>query len=51
MRLSILLLSLFWTGVAYSAVEHVSIKSNVQLKPGEAYTITVEATQPTEIRW
>lgn len=52
MRLSILLLlSLFSTGVAHAAVEHVSIKSNVHLKPREAYTITVEATQPTEIGW
>jgi hypothetical protein len=32
-------------------VEHVPIKSNVELKPDEARTITVEATQPTEIGW
>ena len=51
MRLSILLLSLFWTGAAYAAVEHVPIKSNVKLEPGEASTITIEATQPTEIGW
>src|SRR5689334_10628370 len=33
MRLSILLFSLFWAGVAHALVEHVPIKSNVNLKP------------------
>jgi len=51
MRLSILLLSLFWAGVAHALVEHVPIKSNVNLKPGEVQSITLEATQPTEIGW
>ena len=51
MRLSILLLSLVWVGAAHAAVEHVPITSNVNLKPGEAQAITVEATGPTEIGW
>jgi hypothetical protein len=52
MRLSILLLSsLFWAGAAQASVEHVPIKSNVELRPGEAQTITLEATQPIEIGW
>ena len=51
MRLSILLFSLLWVGAAHAAVEHVPIKSNVELKPDEGRTITVEATQPTEIGW
>jgi len=46
-----LLFSLLWVGAAHAAVEHVPIKSNVELKPDEARTITVEATQPTEIGW
>jgi len=48
---SILLLSLVSTGNAHAAVEHLPIASNVTLKPGEARTITIEATQPTEIGW
>jgi hypothetical protein len=51
MYLSILLFSLLWVDAAHAAVEHVPIKSNVELKPDEARTITVEATQPTEIGW
>lgn len=51
MRLSIVLLLLLWAGVAHGAVERVPIRSSVQLKPGEAQTITIEAAQPTEIGW
>ncbi len=51
MRRSILLLVLFWASAAHAAVEHVPIKSNVHLKPGEAHVITVDAAQPTEIGW
>src|SRR5258705_3494880 len=51
MRRSILLLALCWASAAHAAVEHVPIKSNVILNPGEAHAITVEATQPTEIGW
>jgi hypothetical protein len=43
--------SLFWAGAAHAAVEHVPIKSNVELRPGEVHTITCEATQPMEIGW
>src|SRR5260370_36655775 len=47
MRLS----TLFLGGVAYGAVAHVPIKSNVVLAPNEAYTLTVEAAEPMEIGW
>ena len=50
-RLASLLFTLFWVGAAHAVVEHVSIKSDVKLKPGEAYTVTVAATQPMEIGW
>ena len=51
MRLSILLSLIFWAGTAHGAVVHVPIKSSLVLKPNEAYTITVEATEPIEIGW
>jgi len=50
-RLAVLLLAMVWASPAVAAVEHVPIKSNVTLRPGEAQTITVDATQPTEIGW
>jgi len=37
--------------IAHAAVEHLPIKSNVPLKPGEAYTITIEASEATEVGW
>jgi hypothetical protein len=46
-----LLVSLFWAATASAAVQHIAIKSNLPLKPGEAQTITVDATEPTEIGW
>ena len=51
MRLSILLSLIFWAGTAHGAIVHVPIKSSLVLKPNEAYTITVEATEPIEIGW
>jgi len=39
------------TGTAYGAVKQVPIRSGVVLKPGEAYTATVESTKPVEIGW
>jgi hypothetical protein len=51
MRLSTLPVVLLWAGVAHAAVVHVPIKSGLALKPGEAYTITVDATEQTEIGW
>jgi len=51
MRLSIRPSFIIWAGVAYGAVVHVPIKSSVVLKPNEAYTITIEATEPMEIGW
>ena len=40
-----------WTATAHAAVMHVPIKSGLALKPGESYTITIDATEPTEIGW
>src|SRR5437870_70234 len=51
MRVSILFLLLAWAGAAHGAVARVPIKSSLVLKPGEAYTITVEAAEPMEIGW
>src|SRR5437588_12213551 len=51
MRFSMLPSLIFWAGVAYGAVVHVPIKSSVVLKPNEAYTIAIEATEPMEIGW
>src|SRR5690348_12175988 len=42
---------LFLGGMAHATVVHVPLKSGVALKPGEAYTINVEAAGPTEIGW
>ena len=50
-RLSVLLGALLWVGAADAAVEHLPIAPSLALGPGEARTITVEATQPTEIGW
>jgi hypothetical protein len=51
MRRSILLLLLLSSRAADGAVLHLPIKSNVMLAPGEAFPITVEATEPLEIGW
>jgi len=40
-----------WAGTAFGAVRHVPLRSNVALSPGEAITVTVSATAPTEIGW
>ena len=46
-----LLFLIFWAGVAHAAVTHIPIKSGVVLKPGEAYTISLQSTKPVEIGW
>ena len=51
MRCPMLLFLLLWAAVAHAAVMHVPVKSGVVLKPGQAYTITVESTEPVEIGW
>jgi hypothetical protein len=51
MRRSVLLACLFWAGAAHAAVVHLPLKSNLVLKPGEAYTVSVDATEPLEIGW
>ena len=51
MRLSVLLLLLLWPGVAHAEVSHVAIESNVELKPGDSKTITVESPTPVELGW
>jgi hypothetical protein len=39
------------SSAAYGAVKQIPIRSGVVLKPGEAYTATVESTKPVEIGW
>jgi hypothetical protein len=53
MRLSILttVLVALSAGAARAAVVHVPVKSNLVLQPGEAYTVTVAATEAQEIGW
>ena len=51
MRVSMVLFSLCLAGAAFGAVRHIPIKSSIELRPGEAYTVTVDATEPTEIGW
>jgi hypothetical protein len=51
MRVSLPLLLVFWAGTAQGAVTHVPLKSSLVLKPDQAFTLTVEATEPTEIGW
>lgn len=51
MRSPTLLFLVLCAGVAHAAVTHIPIKSRVVLKPGDVYTITIEATQPVEIGW
>src|SRR3981081_2997076 len=50
-RRSILSLLVLWAGTARGAVLHVSIKAGVSLQPSQAYTVTIDATEPTEIGW
>jgi hypothetical protein len=51
MRRSILFFLVLWAGAAHAAVVHVPLKSSLVLKPDEAYTLTVQATEPMEIGW
>jgi hypothetical protein len=51
MRRVILPALILRAGVAYGAIEHIPIKSNLVLNPGHAYTISLQATEATEIGW
>jgi hypothetical protein len=51
MRHSILPFLILAAGTTHAAVVHVPIKSSLVLKPNEAYRITVDAKEPTEIGW
>jgi hypothetical protein len=51
MRHSIVLILMLCVGPVQGAVLHVAIKSGLVLKPGEAYTITIDAAEPVEIGW
>lgn len=51
LRRPMLLVLFFWAALAQARVVHLPIKSGVVLKPGEAYTITVQAAAPVEIGW
>jgi len=43
--------SLACAAPALAAVRHVPLESHVALKPGQAITVTVDATEPAEIGW
>ena len=45
------IVGLFISGMAHATVVHVPLKSGVALKPGEAYTVNVEAAGSMEIGW
>lgn len=51
MRRSVLVVLMLCASAAHGAVRHIPIKSNLVLNPGEAYTVTVHATEPVEIGW
>ena len=51
MRAALLVLCSFSAGLAPAAVVHVPYKSNLTLNPGEGYTLTIDASAPTEIGW
>jgi hypothetical protein len=48
---SIFCLMILCTGTVYGAVKQIPIRSDVALKPGEAYTARVESAKPVEIGW
>lgn len=51
MRATILTAFLLLAGLAQGEVVHVAIRSGVVLQPNQAYTVTVQASSPTEIGW
>jgi len=51
MRLSPIPFLILCASTAHGAVVHVAIKSGLVLQPGEAYRVTVDATEPMEIGW
>jgi hypothetical protein len=51
MRFSMLALLILRAATAHGAVVHIPIHSGLVLQAGEAYTITVQATEPMEIGW
>jgi hypothetical protein len=50
-RPAMLLFLFLWAALAQARVVHLPIKSGVVLKPGEAYTISVQSTEAVEIGW
>lgn len=46
-----LILVVLSCGGAPAAVVHLPIKSGLELKPNEAYTVTIQSTQPVDIGW
>jgi hypothetical protein len=51
MHIAILTTFVIAAGVAHAAVSRTPIKSRVDLKPGQAYTVTIESSTPVEIGW
>lgn len=51
MRASILAVFLLLAGLAHGEVTRIAIKSGLVLQPDQDYTVTIEASAPTEIGW
>ena len=49
-KLTIIFLILI-AGFAQAAVENIPIKTNIELKPGQAELITINANEEMEIGW
>ena len=51
MRVTLLTALVFLTAGSQAAVVNVPLKPGVVLNPGQAYTLTIDASSPTEIGW
>lgn len=51
MRITILTAFVLVTGASHAAVTHSPVKSDVALKPGQTYVVTIESAAPLEIGW
>ncbi|HEX7136272.1 MAG TPA: hypothetical protein VF219_00425 [Vicinamibacterales bacterium] len=48
---TLLTVIVLWAGAAQAAVVHVPIKSDLVLRPNESCTVTIDASEPTEVGW
>jgi hypothetical protein len=51
MRLILILLLTALVGSAHAAVENITVQSEVELKPGQSQTVTIETNEDTEVGW